>query len=151
MSGCFRASGLLVIAVLLLSVASPVRAKRADFLFSRKFHGYLALSASGLFLKEAYDSRKDGSDQYDDYKLAGNSQRALELYDESKRKDTRSMVFLGLGVVSLGYSLHLLMSEEEELPLPEMDRGLVEVKGVTLDVTGDPVGRRMRVKFSKGF
>jgi len=149
---CFRTSGLLIVLTLLLSMVSPVQAERTDFLFSKKFHGLLALSASGIFLREAYQSRTDGNYQYQEYELTENSQRARELYDESKRNDTRSLVFLGIGVASLFYSLHLFISKEDKLPLPEMEnKGFLELKGVSLDVTSSLKEQRMQLGILKKF
>ena len=152
MKGRFRVSAMLVAAALVLSAAAPACAKKGDILFSKKLYGFLGIGAGTLFLKEAYSARKDAGDLYDQYKAAGTAQQAQELYDESKRKDTRSMVMLGLGLGTLGYSIHLLLSDkEEDLPPPKVDEGLVKVKGVALDVAGDPLGRGVRVRLKKGF
>ena len=148
--GRFGVAAWLVVAALVFSMTAPVCAD--DFLFSKKFYGFVTLGASGWCLYEAYDARKAGNDFYDQYKVAGTSLRASELYDESKRSDTRSALLLGLGVGTLVYSVHLLLSDKkDELPPPKMDRGLVEVKGVAVDVTGDPLRRGVKVKFKKGF
>ncbi len=152
MKGCFRVSAMLVATALVLSAAAPACAKKGDILFSKKLYGALGIGAGALFLKEAYSARKDAGDLYDQYKAAGTAQQAQELYDESKRKDTRSVVMLGLGLGTLGYSIHLLLSDKEEgLPPPKVDEGLVKVKGVALDVAGDPLGRGVRVRLKKGF
>ena len=105
-----------------------------------------------MFFKEAYDARKDAGDFYDQYKVTASPQNAQTLYDESKRQDTRSALMLGLGLGTLGYSIHLLLSDDrEELPPPKMNEGLVKVKGVALDVVGDPLGRGVKVRLKKGF
>ena len=140
----------LVIAALVCSAAAPAWAD--DFLFSRKFYGIVTCGASGWFLYQAYDARRDANNFYDQYKLAGTSQKANELYDESRRNDTRSALMLGLGVGTLAYSIHLFLSDrKEELSPPKMDKGLVEVKGVAVDVAGDPFRRGVKMKLKKGF
>ena len=152
MKGCFRVSVLLVTVALVLCAGTSAYAKKGDVLFSKKLYGILGVGASTMFLKSAYDARKDAGGLYDQYKATGSPQQAQELYDLSKRKDTRSAVMLGLGLGTLGYSIHLLLSDDkDDLPPPKMDEGLVKVKGVALDVAGDPLGRGVRVQFKKGF
>ena len=149
-NGCFRISALLVAVV--LSTAAPACAKVGDILFSKKLYGIVGVGTSAMFFKEAYDARKDAGDFYDQYKVTASPQDAQTLYDESKRQDTRSALMLGLGLGTLGYSIHLLLSDDrEELPPPKMNEGLVKVKGVALDVVGDPLGRGVRVRLKKGF
>ena len=152
MNARYRVPALLVVVALLLSSAAPVRAEGRHFLFSKKFYGLVSIGLSGLCLKEAYDARQDGSDSYTKYKQTASPALARELYDESKRNDTRSALMLGLGVGTLLYGIHLIMSDNgNDLPSPKMDRGLVQVKGVALDVSGDPYRRGMQVKLRKGF
>lgn len=152
MKACFRVAPLLIAAAIVLT-SVPVHAKTGDFLMSKKLIGIVGMGASGLLFKAAYDSRKDASDYYDQYKLAGSSQRAQEYYDESKRKDTRGAVMLGAGALTFFYSLHLILSgDKDDLPPPpKMDKGLVGVKGIALDVAGDPLKRGVKVKLQKGF
>lgn len=150
---CFRIAWMLAVSALFLSAAFPVYAGKGDFLVSKRFYGIVALGAGSYFLKEAYDARKDANENYDAYKLAASPETAEYLYDRSKRNDTRSAVLLGLGLSSLAMSIHFFLSTDEDdlLPPPRMKRGLVEVKGVALDVGGDPWTMRMDVKLLKGF
>ena len=151
MKGCIRVSALVVVAAVLLAVAAPVQAG-GGFLFNKKFHGVLLLGTSGYLFKEAYDARQEADDRYELYKVAVSPQLARELYDDSKRKDTKSAVLVGLGAATLAYSIHLFLSDSsDELPPPKLDRGLVKVKGVALDVTGDPMTKRMQVQLKRGF
>jgi hypothetical protein len=154
MKACFRVAALAVAAaVVLTTTATPTRAKAGDFLMSKKLIGIVGVGASGFLFKAAYDSRKDANDLYDQYKAAGSAQSAQEYYDESKRKDTRGAVMLGAGAITFFYSLHLILSgDKEDLPPPpKMDKGLVGVKGVAVNVSGDPLRRGMTVRLQKGF
>ena len=152
MKGCFRVVGLVVaVAVMLCVVASPARSGAGDFLFSKKLHGMFAAGAGGLLLKASWDAKKDANDSYDLYQLSASSTTARDLYDESKRQDTRSLLMLGAGVGSLLLAVHLFLDEDEDLPMPEKTGSLVEVKGIKLDVKGDPIMRTMRVQLKKGF
>jgi len=151
MKGCQRVSAILVTAALVLS-AVPAHAGRSDALFSRKLFGLVSVGVSGICFKEAYDSRRDANDSYSKYKLASTSSLARELYEDSKRADTRTAVMAALGAGTLLYGIHLLVSDNaEDLPPVQMDRGLVQVKGVALDVTRDAVRGGLRVKLKKGF
>ncbi len=152
MKARYPALALFLAVAMLLSSVAPAGAGGRDALYSRKLYGILSIGVSGWCFKEAYDARKDANDSYDRYKQAGSSSLVREFYDESKRSDTRSALMLGLGAGTLLYGFHLILSGGgDELPPPKMDRGLVNVKGVALDVTGDPLGRGMRVQVRKGF
>jgi hypothetical protein len=149
---CFRISSLVVVVSLILASVVPSQAKPRDFLFSKKFHGIVSIGASAWFMKEAFDARKDANDNFDLYKQAISASKAQELYDESRRKDTRSAAMLGLGLGTLALSIHLLLSgNEEELAPAKTKSGLVELKGVAFDLAGDPLGRRVRVNLKRGF
>lgn len=88
----FRIGTGLVAMALLLSVAVPAQAVGKDFLLRSKFHGALMLGLGGLLIKEAVDAKKEANDTYDLYKQAGTSTSARDLYDSSKRHDTRAAV-----------------------------------------------------------
>ncbi len=152
MRACFRAAALLLATATVLSTTTA-HAKTGDFLMSKKLIGIVGMGASGLLFKAAYDSRKDANNLYDQYKLAGSSQSAQEYYDDSKRKDTRGAVMLGAGALTFFYSLHLILSgDKDDLPPPpKMDKGLVGVKGVAVNVEGDPLRRGMTLRLRKGF
>ena len=138
----------LAVVVALLFGATSVRGE--GLLFSRKFYGYVSLGAGGMLLMEAYRARQDAGDFDDRYEKAGTSPEARMFKDERKRYRTRSATMLVLGTGALAYSMYLFRTEkEEELPVPEM--GLLKVKGVKMDVAGDPVRQRMLLVFSKGF
>lgn len=150
--GMFYRIGPGVIALaLLLSVATPARAVGKDFLLRSKFHGALMLGLGGLLIKEAVDAKKEASDVYDLYKQAGSPTSARDLYDSSKRHDTRAAVLGVLGGAAILYSVHLFIKEDADLPPPKMKRGLVTIKGVALDVKGDVFQRKMQVQLQKGF
>lgn len=149
---CFKISSLFLVVSLILASVVPSQAKARDFLFSKKFHGFVSLGASAWFMKEAYDARKDANDNFDLYKQAISAVKAQELYDESKRKDTRSAAMLGLSIGTLALSIHLLLSyNDDELAPAKKKNGIVEMKGVAFDVAGDPVSRKVRVKLKRGF
>ena len=152
MKGRIGISALLVGALVFLSTTAPAQGGTRDFLYSKKLYSGLSFVAGVWFLKGAYDARKDGNDAYARYKVAGTPQQARDLYDESKRNDTRSALMLGLGLGTLAYSVHLFLSDDkEELPPPKMQEGLVRVRGVSVDVTGDPVNKGMRLKLGRDF
>ena len=152
MKGCFRVASLVAaVAVMLCVVASPARAGAGDFLFSKKLHGILVAGAGSMLLKASWDAKKDADDSYDLYQQSLSSTTARDLYDESKRQDTRSLLLLGAGVSSLALAIHLFTDEDENLPRPEKRKSLVEVKGIQLDVKGDPIMKTMQVQLKKGF
>jgi hypothetical protein len=143
--------GLMVVIALLISSAGSALAGGGDLLLSRKFHGILLLGTSGFLIKKAVDAKSEANDAYDFYKLAGLSTTARDFYDDSKRHDTRAAVLGILGGATLLYSLHLFTKDDDELPMPRMDRGIVNVKGVVLDVKGDMFQKKMQVQLEKGF
>lgn len=136
-------------AVLALPVVA--QAKSSDFLVSKKFYGGVALGVSLLSFKAAYDARKDAGNFYDQYKVAGTAQTARETYDESKRNDTKAALLLGVGLGTLAYSVHALMSGTKNLAPPEMQEGFASVKGVRMDITSDPYRGGIRLNLKKGF
>jgi len=143
---------IVLIVALVLAIGSPVSAGGTDLLMSAKLHGALALTASGVLLKEAYDARKDANSNYDQYRIATSTQLASELYDESKRNDTRSLLLLGGGLGSFALAIHLFMSgNDDDLPLPELNKGIVQVKGIAVDIKGDPILGKLQVNLMKGF
>ena len=59
---------------------------------------------------------------------------------------------LGLSIGTLALSIHLLLSDnDDELAPAKKKNGIVEMKGVVIDVAGDPVSRKVRVKLKRGF
>lgn len=138
---------------LLATATGSATAGVADILQSKRLYGILGLGATTLFLVEAGKSRQDAGDFYELYKTAGTTQNARELYDESRRLDTRSAVLIALGAGTLGYSIHLLLSggDKNAEKKAELDGGLVNVKGVAVDVGADPVSGRLQVGLSRGF
>ncbi len=141
-----------VITILVSAVPTQAQKKTKDFLYSKKFYGALSLGASLWFFTEAHASRKDANDTYEQYRTATSSQTAGDLYNESKSRDTRAAIMLGLGLGTLAYSVHLFLSDEdEELPPPEKKANLVEMKGIGLAVNGDLKTRGVRLKLNKAF
>lgn len=151
--GMFYRTGMgLVAAALLLSTAVPAQAMGKDFLMRSKFHSALMLGLGGILVKQAVDAKKEANDAYDLYKQAGTSTLAREFYDNSKRHDTRAMVLGVAGGATILFAVHLFLKEEEDgLPPPKMDRGIVNIKGVALDIKGDVFQRKMQVQLKKGF
>jgi hypothetical protein len=143
-------SGLLVL-VLVFGLTAPVMAGGKDFLLSRKFHGILVLGFGGLLIKESFDAKKEANDAYDFYISAGETVSAREFYDDSKRHDTRAAVYGVLGVASVLYSLHLFVKDDDSLPPPRMEEGLVNVKGVSLGLDGNLMQKKMGLRLRKGF
>ena len=147
MSRCFTKTVSLLVAALLLAVA-PLQAE--DFLLSRKFYGYTLLGVSGWCFKEAYDARQNANDFRKQYRDAATDLRAQELFDDNKRYDTRSALMLSLGAGSLLYAVHLLRSDKKkELPPPDLDAGLVQLKGLKVDIAGDLLGRGVHLRLAK--
>ena len=151
MKRVYRISAGLVIAAMFLSTAVPAQAAGKDFLLKSKFHGILVAGFGGLLIKEAVDSKREGRDAYDAYIKAGTSTSAREFYDDSKRHDTRAAVLGVAGGVSILLAIHLFMKEEDDLPPPKLERGIVKIKGVSLDVKGDMLQKKMQVQLKKGF
>ena len=143
-------TGLIAMA-LLLSATMPAQTAGKDFLLRSKFHGALMLGLGGLMIKGAIDAKKEANDAYALYKQAGTSSSARDLYDSSKRHDTRAAMLGVLGGVAILYSVHLFLKEDADLSPPKMDRGIVNIKGVALDVKGDVFQRKMQVQLKKGF
>jgi hypothetical protein len=147
MSRRFTKTVSLLVAALLLAVA-PLQAE--DFLLSRKFYGYALLGVGGWCFKEAYDARQNANDFREQYRDAGTDLRAQELFDDNKRYDTRTVLMLSLGAGSLFYAVHLLRSgPKEELPPPDLDAGLMQVKGLKVDVRGDFLRRGIDLRLTK--
>lgn len=152
MKGRYRICACVLVAALALPAAAPAQTKKKDILFSKKLYSGITFGFSLWFFKEAYDARQDAGDAYDRYRATTSTQRVGEFYDESRRNDTKAAILLGLGLGTLAYSVHLFLSEDsEDLPPPKMRNGLVEVKGVSLDLAGDPLNRGVRLKLKKGF
>ncbi len=152
MSMFYRTGMGLVVVALLLSTAVPAQAVGKDFLMRSKFHGAMMLGLGGVLVKQAVDAKKEANDAYDLYKQAGTSALAREFYDNSKRHDTRAMVLGVAGGAAILFSVHLFFKEDESgLPPPKMDRGIVNIKGVAVDIKGDVFQRKMQVQLKKGF
>ncbi|MDE2698468.1 MAG: hypothetical protein OXI23_06335 [Gemmatimonadota bacterium] len=151
--GMFYRTGVgLVAAALILSMAVPAQAVGKDFLMRSKFHSALMFGLGGVLVKQAFDAKKEANDAYDLYKQAGTSALAREFYDNSKRHDTRAAVLGVAGGAAILFSVHLFMKEDESgLPPPEINRGIVNIKGVALDIKGDVFQRKMQVQLKKGF
>lgn len=132
---------LLVGLTALIAGSAQVSAEVTDFLFSNRFFGTVSTGLGVYFLVEANKARSDGNDAYALYEAAGSSTLARELYEESRQKDTKAAIMLGLGLGTITYGIHLWLKDPGDLPEPEMDRGLVEVKGVKIDAGTDQAGR----------
>jgi len=144
-------NGIIVALITVLVSATGAQAKTGDLLFSNRFYGVVSSGLGAYFLIEANKARGDGNDAYALYEAAGSSSLARELYDESREKDTKAAVMLGLGVGTLTYGIHMLLKgDKEELPDPKMDRGLMQVKGVKVDAGADRQGR-LGVLFRRTF
>lgn len=141
----------LVVAALVLSIAGPAQAVGKDFLMRSKFHGAMMFGLGGILVKSALDAKKEANDAYDLYKQAGTSALAREFYDNSKRHDTRAAVLGIAGGAAILFSVHLFLKEDDSLPPPKMNRGIVNIKGVALDIKGDVFQRKMQVQLKKGF
>ncbi len=141
----------LVVVALLLSMAVPAQAVDKDFLMRSKFHGALMLGLGGVLVKQAVDAKKEANDAYDLYKQAGTSSLAREFYDNSKRHDTRAAVLGVAGGAAILFSVHLFLKEDDSLLPPKINRGIVNIKGVALDIKGDVFQRKMQVQIKKGF
>lgn len=147
----FRSAACIVMVAILTS-SGQVAADKSDLLFSNKFFGAVSAGAGVYFLVSANSARKDGDEAYKLYEIAGSSVVARELYDESRQKDTKAAIMLGLGLGTIGYGVHLyLKGDGEELPDPKMDRGLLQVKGVKVDAGLDPVSGRTGVLLRRSF
>ena len=134
------------------AMGGQVSAQTTDFLFSNRFMGAVSAGAGIYFLAEAKKARDDGSEAYDLYSIASSPTVARELYDESKQNDTKAAIMLGLGVGTITYGIHLFMKgDRDKLPDPNMDRGLVVVKGVKIDAGADPRSGRMGLLLRRTF
>ena len=152
MSMFYRTGMGLVAVALLLGMAVPAQAVGKDFLMRSKFHGALMLGLGGVLVKGAVDAKKEANDAYDLYKQAGNSALARDFYDNAKRHDTRAAVLGVAGGATILFAVHLFLKEDEDgLPPPKMNRGIVNIKGVALDIKGDVFQRKMQVQLKKGF
>ncbi len=144
----------LVYIALVVAVAGSgrVAAQKTDILFSNQFYGVLSTGLGAYFLVEANNARSDGNEAYDLYQASGNSTLVRELYEQSRQKDTKAAILLGLGVGTISYGIHMLMKGGSDgLPDPKMDRGLVEVKGVKVDAGHDPVKGRTGFQLRRTF
>jgi hypothetical protein len=143
-------AGLLVF-VLLGGLTVPAQAVGKDFLVSKKFHGALVLGLGGLLLKESLDAKSEANDAYDFYIAAGQALTARQFYDDSKRHDTRAAVYGVLGVGAIVYSVHLFMKDDDNLPTPKMEEGIINVKGVSLGLDGNLMQKKLGLHLRKGF
>lgn len=143
-------AGLLVL-VLVGSLTAPAQAVGKDFFMSKKFHGALVMGLGGLLIKESLDAKSQANDDYDLYIAAGEASVARQFYDDSKRHDTRAAVMGVLGVSAIVYSIHLFMKDDDSLPPPKMQEGIVNVKGVSLGIDGDIMKKKMGLQLRKGF
>lgn len=143
-------AGLLVV-VLLGGLIAPAQAAGKDFLMSRKFHGAIVLGLGGLLIKEALDSKSQANDAYDFYKATGQAASARQFYDDSKRHDTRAAVYGVLGGGAIVYAIHLFLKDDDDLPTPKMEQGIVNVKGVSLGLDGNLMQKKMGLQLRKGF
>jgi hypothetical protein len=140
-----------IVLALLGTSTGPALAGAGDVLVSKRLYAGVGIGVTALFLKEAYSARRDGGDYYDLYRTAGSTQRATELYNESRRLDTRSAVLLAAGLGTLGVSVHLLLSDRSVRKAGKAADSLLEIKGLTVDVGADPVRGSVRVGLSRGF
>ena len=135
-----------------LICSSQTVAQKTDILFSNKFYGLVSAGLGTYFLIEANKARVDGDEAFELYKAAGSSTLARELYDESRENETKAAMILGLGVGTITYGIHLFMKgDRDKLPDPNMDRGLVVVKGVKIDAGADPRSGRMGLLLRRTF
>ena len=139
--------------VLLLSVGPRSYAESGSFMFSKKFYGAVSTASSLFFFKEAYDARKEANRNYDSYKTAGDSQQALNFYNESKRGDTRMAIMLGLGGGTLAYGIYLLMLDEGQgiLDHRNEDVNRFEIKGIRLHVASDLQNKGLQFYVNRRF
>jgi hypothetical protein len=141
----------LIVLIVAVSVPGQVAAK-TDILFSNRFYGTVSAGLGVFFLVEANNARTDGNEAYDLYTASGSATLAREFYDQSRQKDTKAAIMLGLGVGTITYGLHLLLKGDgSQLPDPKIDRGLLEVKGVKIDAGPDSQNGRLGVQFRRTF
>lgn len=138
---------LLVVALL---ASTPAQVLAVDGLFSRKVYGLLSAGLGTFLLVEANKARSDANDAYALYETTGSPVLAREFYNTSREDDTKAAIFLALGVGTIGYGIHLLLKSDPKLPDPE-DRALAEVKGVKVDLGGDPRSGLVGVSLRRGF
>jgi hypothetical protein len=143
-------SGFLVV-VVLAGLTTSARASGGDFLASPKFHGALLMGLGSFLIVEAFDSKSQANKAYDDYASAGQVASVRQFYDESKRHDTRAAVYGVLGVGAIVYSIHLFTKGDDNLPSQKMEEGLVTVKGISLDVDGNFLQKKMGLALRRGF
>lgn len=142
----------LIVLVAGVTVSGNAAAQSTDFLFSNRFYGALSAGAGVYFLVEANNARSDGNDAYGLYEASGSATLAREFYDQSRQKDTKAAIMLGLGVGTITYGLHLLLKgDSDRLPDPKMDRGLLEVKGIQIDAGPDPYRGRLGMLLRRTF
>ncbi len=122
-------------------------------MFSKKFYGAVSTASSLFFFKEAYDARKEANRNYDFYKTAGDSQQALNFYNESKRGDTRMAIMLGLGGGTLAYGVYLLLLDEGPGVLDHRKEELnrFEFKGVQFNVGSDLQNKGLQFYVNRRF
>lgn len=141
----------LIALVVGVGVSGQVAAK-TDILFSNRFYGTVSAGLGVFFLVEANNARTDGNEAYDLYRVESSATLAREFYDQSRQKDTKAAIMLGLGVGTITYGLHLLLKGDgSKLPDPKMDRGLVEIKGVKISAVPDPENGRLDMLFRRTF
>ena len=138
---------LLVVALL---ASTPAQVLAVDGLFSRKVYGLLSAGLGTFLLVEANKARSDANDAYVLYETTGSPVLAREFYNTSREDDTKAAIFLALGVGTIGYGIHLLLKSDPKLPDPE-DGALAEVKGVKVDLGGDPRSGLVGVSLRRGF
>lgn len=135
-----------------VTMSGQVAAQKTDFLLSNRFYGVLSAGLGVYFLTEANNARSDGNEAYELYIAAGSANLARELYDESRQKDTKAAIMLGMGAGTIIYGIHLLLKGDGDgLLVPEMDRGLIKVKGVKIDAGADPVRGRVGLILRQSF
>lgn len=135
-----------------VTMSGQVAAQKTDFLLSNRFYGVVSAGLGVYFLTEANNARSDGNEAYDLYIAAGSANLAREFYDESRQKDTKAAIMLGLGAGTFTYGIHLLMKGDgDRLPDSRMDQGLIEVKGVKINAGADPVRGRLGLLLRRTF
>lgn len=127
-------------------------AARAESLFTvRRTFGVLFVGGSGVMAKRALDFRKDAGEIYDQYLLAASAAEADELFNRSSDRDTKSQMAAGLSIVLLVSGLRLLMASGVDDNIPNMDRGLVIRKDLTVNLNSDVYNKQLGVALSRQF
>lgn len=139
---------LLVVALL---IGTPAQLLAGDGPFSRKLYAAVAAGFGTFLVVEANNARSEANDAYALYEMAANPSLARDFYNISREEDTKAAILLALGVGAIGYGFHLFLKGDSKLPDPEMDRGLAEVKGVKVDLGGDPLTGGVGLSLRRGF